>query len=57
MWLKNKTQGTVWDITDPATLKRKLADPNYEEVPAYEEAKPKQKKGKDKEPDKEPSGL
>ena len=30
--VRNKKQNTIWDITDPAHLKRLLADKNYEEV-------------------------
>lgn len=33
---KNKKTGVVWEVADPATLKRVLADPQ-----AYEEVKDK----------------
>jgi hypothetical protein len=47
MKILNKKQGTTWEITDEAHIKRLLADPNYEE------AKPEKKS---KEPDKTASG-
>lgn len=50
MWLKNKKQGTVWEIVDPAEIKRKLADPNYEETKPPKVEKEKEKKEVPEEP-------
>jgi hypothetical protein len=46
MLIRNKKQGSEWDITDPAHIKRLLAKPaEYEEVkPVVEHAKPDAKK-------------
>lgn len=35
MWIRNKAQNTIWNITDKAQIKRLLAEPDkYEEVKA-----------------------
>lgn len=45
MQIKNKKQGTVWDITDEAVAKRLLAKPlEYEEVKPADTAKTDAKK-------------
>lgn len=39
MQIRNKKQGTTWEITDKAQIKRLLDDPK-----SYEEVKPETKK-------------
>jgi hypothetical protein len=46
--IKNKKQGTIWNITDEAHIKRLLDDPkHYEVVNQVKANDPNEKKGKD----------